>query len=604
MGRLPPPPRAFLLCAGGIVALTLLAFWPVGRYPFLTTWDDGVYVTGNGVVKAGLSPAGIRWAFTSFTAANWHPLTWISHMTDVELFGLNAGAHHCANLAIHLAAALLLLAVLARLTGQIWRSAAVSLLFAVHPLHVESVVRISTRKDVLAGLFWMLTIAAYLRYVRRPGARRSLLVLLAFSLGLMAKPTVVALPLVLLLLDFWPLGRFAVCQPGTQGQSALPSTSGLGRLFLEKVPLFALAAAGSALTWIAQNTYGKTAVSLQVLPLTLRLANGAVSCATYLLDTAVPRRLAFFYPYPLDGSPLWQVAGALALLAAVSIMVLRERSRRPYLLAGWCWYLATLLPVIGIVQVGVQARADRYTYLPLVGIFVLLVWGAAGLAPRRPGRGAALIAAGCLTTGLCAVLTRTEVGYWRDTETLTRRAIAVTSGNWIARANLGFELTRQGREEEGLQQYREAEASAPARAERHFRNALLLADQGRDREAAAEYRLAADLFPAHVRALFNLAQLEAEAGELVQAARDLRRAIAYRPDFVEAHFARGVIIAKRGELEPAAAHFAEVLRFRPDYPGARHNLELVLEGLGITPERFAEQLRDGSWRSEPGEERL
>ena len=598
------PGRLGLLCATVVTLPALLAFWQVGHYPFLTTWDDGVYVVWNDTVKAGISPAGLRWAFTSFAAANWHPLTWISHMADVGLFGLSAGAHHLSNLALHLVAALLLLAVLARLTGRLWRSAMVSLLFAIHPLHVESVVRISTRKDVLSACFWMLTIAAYTRYVRRPNARSYLLVVLVFSFGLMTKPTVVALPLVLLLLDFWPLGRLETRASRTESASAQPLPPRYGRLLLEKAPLFVLAAAGSALTWIAQASYGKTAVSLQVLPLALRLANAAVTLATYLADTVVPRRLAFFYPYPLDGYPLWQVGGAIALIASISALVLRERSRRPSLLVGWCWYLATLLPVIGIVQVGVQARADRYTYLPLVGVFVLLVWGAASLADRLPGGSAALIGAGCLAAGLCVVLARSEVGYWRDTETLTRRAIAVTSGNWIARANLGYELTRHGREEEGLQQYRETEASVPARAERHFRSGQLLADQGRTREAAAEYLLATEIYPPYVMANFNLAQLAAAAGEMVQAARHLRAAIAYRPDFVEAHFARGVIIAKRGELAPAAAHFSEVLKFRPDYPGARHNLERLLEGLRTTPERFEEYLRDKARQEELGQERF
>jgi tetratricopeptide (TPR) repeat protein len=598
------PRRPFLLCAAIVALPTLLAFWPVGRYPFLTTWDDGLYVLGNDMVKAGVSPAGLRWAFTAFAAANWHPLTWLSHMLDVELFGLDAGAHHLVSLGLHVTAALLLLAVLARLTGRLWRSTMVSLLFAIHPLHVESVVRVSTRKDVLAALFWMLTIAAYVRYVRRPGARRYLLVVGAFALGLMAKPTVVALPLVLLLLDFWPLARFPSCRPTAGAACAPRSMPALERLLREKVPLFALAAAGSALTWVAQATYGKSAVSLQVIPLPLRLANAAVSCAAYLAGTLLPLRQAFFYPYPLDGYPVWQVAGTAALLTAVSVLALRQRQRRPQLLLGWCWYLATLLPVIGIVQVGVQARADRYTYLPLVGVFVMLVWGAADLAPRLPGRRATAVSAGCLAAVLCTVSTRAEVGYWRDTETLTRRALAVTSGNWIARENLGYELTRQGREEEGLQQYREAEKSVPARAERHFRRGEQLAAAGDNSGAAAEYRQAVELYPPCVMANFNLAQLELASGDTVAAARHLRAAIAYRPDFLEAHFARGMILAKRGELEPAAAHFAEVVKFQPDYPGARHNLELLLQGLGLTRERFEDYLRDRSQREERGEARF
>jgi hypothetical protein len=329
--------------AAAVAVFALVTFWPVRHLPFISVWDDGRYVSENAMVRAGLTPAGLWWSLTTFDALNWHPLTWVSHMLDVELFGMNAGAHHLSNLAYHLTAALLLLAVLVRLTGRVWPSALVSVVFAVHPLHVESVVRVSERKDVLSALFWMLTIAAYLRYVRKPKAGRYLLVVAAYSLGLMAKPMVVTLPLVLLLLDFWPLGRFGSLAPaaGLRAARRQGGTVSLPRLLLEKVPLLALAASVAAATWVAQSAYGKAAVSLEVIPLPLRLANAAVSAATYLGNMLVPRGLAFFYPYPIDGVPFAAIAGAGAFLAGFSLWAVHQRARRPYLVVGWAWYAAT-----------------------------------------------------------------------------------------------------------------------------------------------------------------------------------------------------------------------------------------------------------------------
>ncbi|HEY5998016.1 MAG TPA: tetratricopeptide repeat protein [bacterium] len=565
----PSDRRARVLGVAGIAILALAAFWPIGRHEFLD-WDDGIYVRDNDMVRGGLTLAGLRWAFTALEGGSWHPLTWLSHMLDVQLFGLDAGAHHLTSLVAHLAASLALVIVLGRLTGRVWPGVLVGALFAVHPLHVESVAWLSERKDVLSALFWMLTIAAYERFVRRPARARYLVLIFVFCLALMTKPMVVTLPLVLLILDYWPLGRL-------HDRGAAP-------LLREKLPLFALAAAGAVATVAAQAVAGKTVATLTVLPLPLRLANAATSAAAYLRDMVIPRNLAFYYPYPIDGVPPAAIGGAVALLAGCSLLALCQRRARPFLLAGWLWYLVTLLPVIGIVQVGMQARADRYTYLPLVGIFVLLAWGGADLASRSAGRRVAFAAAGVLVALLCAALARGQVGSWRDTETLTRRAIAVTAGNWVAHVNLGQYLMRQGRDEEGLQQYREAAALVPARAERHFQRGLRLAGEGRDREAAAEYARAAELFPPFVMANFSLGLLEARQGDVASASLHLRAAIAYRPDFVEAHFERGVLIAQAGEWEEAAAHFSEVLRYRPDFPGARHNLQVVLEGLGYGPD--------------------
>ena len=540
------PRRVQSAGAAAVVAfVTLLVFWPVGRYPFVS-YDDGIYIFENDPVKAGLTASGLRWAFTTLYETNWHPLTWMSHMLDVELFGVNAGAHHLSSLAVHLTTSLLLLAVLCRFTGRLWRSAMVAVLFAVHPLHVESVAWVAERKDVLSALFWMLTMAAYLWYVRKPGALRYVFVVGVYILGLMAKSMVVTLPLVLLLLDFWPLGRL--------------EKNVLWRLLREKIPLLLLALTASSVALVAQSSYLKEANTLELYPLPLRLANAVVTYATYLMDMVRPFGLAYFYPYPVDGYSVGVVAAAVIFLTGFTLLVVRQGRRSPFLIAGWGWYLVTLLPVIGIVKIGLQARADRYTYLPLVGMFVLAVWSGAALAPRWSRRAAALVAAGGMITVLCVVLARQQVGYWRDTETLNRHAIAVTSENWVALVNLGSYLSKQGKVEESLQLYQEAATHVPARAERHFRSGVLLAGLGKDREAVAEYRQAAELYPPFALANFDL----------------------------------GVLRARQGYWEDAAADFAAALKYRPDYPEARYNLQTVLEGLGYEPGSLEDFLRNES----------
>lgn len=558
-----------------VAAATLAAFWPVGTFPFVG-WDDGGYVYDNEVVRGGLTAAGLKSAFTMIRQENWHPLTWVSHMLDVELFGMDAGMHHLTNLALHLAAAILLLLVLRRATGMLWRAAVVSLLFAVHPLHVESVAWVSERKDVLAGLFWALTVAFYLGYVRRPGRERYALLLASYILGLMAKPMLVTLPLVLLLLDYWPLGRLSLSRTGPRGIE-------VRRLLIEKAPLLLPALASSVITLVAQAGIGKAAVSLEVIPLALRLENAVASYATYLVRMVLPAGMALFYPYPIDGIPLLELGGAVLLLAGLTILALRGAGASPWLPVGLGWYLVTLLPVVGIIQVGMQARADRYTYVPLIGPFIAVVWAGAALAQRRVRQRVVPFVAAGLVTAACVVLARNQVGYWRDTETLMRHAMDVTPRNWVAQLNLASYLTGIGREPEGLALYRQASTEVPARSEAHFRRGVLLAQQGALPDAAVEFRRAAAIHPPFADAHYRLGLVESRLGNAEKAIEDHRAALGYRPDFVEAHFERGVLLAGQGHWEEAAANFAEALRFRPDYHAARHNLQVVLEGLGYGP---------------------
>jgi len=430
--------RVPLLLGAALALLTLAAYLPTFHNGFVNL-DDGFYVTGNPRVREGITRASVAWALTANVANNWHPLTLLSHLLDVQLFGLDPAGHHTTSLLLHLANTLLLFAVLRGMTGTLWRSAAVAALFAVHPAHVESVAWVAERKDVLSALFWILAMAAWTSYARRPSLGRYLLVALMMGLGLMAKPMVVTLPFSLLLLDVWPLERISL---------------GWKRLVAEKLPLLALSAAASLVTLRYQQT---SLAPLDLVPWSLRLANAAVSYATYLGKLLLPRNLAVFYPIPL-AIPIWQVAGAAALLAALTALAVWKARRAPWLLVGWLWFLGTLVPVIGLVQVGRQAMADRYTYIPSIGLFMAIVWGIAGLARERR---MILAVASAAVIALLAVGTWTQTGYWRDSVTLYRHALAVTRGNYVAHVGLAKALVAKRDWEGAEEQYRAALALRP-----------------------------------------------------------------------------------------------------------------------------------------------
>lgn len=416
--------RPPLLLGGALALLTVLAFLPSLGNGYVIL-DDPLYVTSNPEVRQGITREGAVWALTANVANNWHPLTVLSHMLDVEVFGLPPAGHHLTSLLLHLAGVLLLFEALRRMTGAVHRSALVAALFAVHPTRVESVAWISERKDVLSGLFFMLALLAYLGWVRRPSAGRYLLVALALTLGLAAKPMLVTLPCVLLLLDFWPLGR-----------------RGLGRLIREKIPLFALSAASCLVTLHYQKT---SMAPLDVLPWDLRLANAAVSYATYLGKAFLPRNLAVLYPFPME-IPAWKTAGAVLLLAAVTALAVWRARKSPWLLVGWLWFLGTLVPVIGLVQVGRQAMADRYTYLPFIGLFLAVVWGLAELTERRGALRPVLGALAILVILGLVGMTRAQTRHWRDGVTLFRHALAATGDNPLARRGLAKALAAARKE--------------------------------------------------------------------------------------------------------------------------------------------------------------
>ncbi len=495
--------RALFLAA--LSAATLGVYWQTTGFGFLR-YDDPEYISDNLLVRSGLTLEGLSWAFTTFHFANWHPVTWLSHMSDVSLFGMGAGWHHLASAILHCANAVLLFLAARRLTGASLRSGIVAALFALHPLHVESVAWLSERKDVLSGLFFMLTLLAYDRYVRRGGAGRYLGVVAFFALGLMAKAMLVTLPFVLLLLDFWPLGRTSLAPPADGSERKRTSW---GHLLLEKVPLLAMALASSAVTVAAQRT-GGTVAGFETLPAAARGGNAVVSYALYLYRTFIPASLGVFYPHPGGGHPAWKIVSALLLVVAISAFSFRKRREYPWLIVGWLWFLGMLVPVIGLVQIGAQAMADRYTYLPLIGVFVVAAWGSALLVSRTGLRN---LLAPLWTVALVslAILSWRQAGTWRDTETVFRRAVAVTGDNWVAHLNLGWAVEEKGRLDEAEWHYREVLRIDPSNPYAHNNIGAIRFRQDRFGEAVHHFREALRRKPDYAEARTNLEKVRRTA---------------------------------------------------------------------------------------------
>ncbi len=559
-----------------LIFATLVVFHRLPTHDFINL-DDNLLVYENPHVLAGLSKEGTIWAFTQYHAEYWHPVTWLSHMLDCQLFGLRPGLHHLTSLLFHLANCALLLLILKKMTGALWRSAFVTALFAIHPLHVESVAWVAERKDVLSAFFWFLTIWAYVRYAEQPGPRRYLLVLLFFGLGLMTKPMVVTLPFVLLLLDYWPLGRLHVLNVRTESDLDIPGAS-LFRLLWEKIPLFVLTAVTIVATVMVQDKVGALK-SLEAFPLQSRIANGLVSYVSYMAKMIWPHHLAVYYPYP-DTIPLWQVVGAGLLLICVSAMVLKGAKNRPYLAVGWFWYLGTLVPVIGLVQVGSQAMADRYTYLSLIGLFIMIAWGVPSIvADWRHEKTVVAIASAILLLG-CMVGTWLQVGHWKNSITLFQHTVRVTSDNHFAHNNLGVALAREGRLAEATYHYSQALRIQPDRAEVHNNLGNALAAQGSVDRAVDHYYQALAIDSNNARAYNNLGNLLANQGKKEEAINHYNEALRLEPDYVGAHYNLGTALAEQGRTEQAIKHVTEALRLMPYWAGAHNNLGVLLERRG------------------------
>ena len=450
-----------LLIASALTVAAVAAYWQVRNFRFVN-FDDAEYVVENSHVNTGLTWQNVVWAFTKYHSCNWHPLTWISHMLDCQIFGMDARWHHGVNLALHVASTLLLFFILKQATGGIWRSVFVAGAFALHPLHVESVAWISERKDVLSTLFWMLTMWAYLQYARKPSLWRYLATAFVFALGLMSKPMLVTLPFVLLLMDYWPLQRLSFGRRTAQTlpDSSQPSDGGLwrrlpewGRVMLEKVPLVILAGISSAITVVVQS---KTVAPLGMIALHVRIANACTSYVMYISKMFWPSRLAVLYPHPLDKIQIWPAVVAALLLVGITVLVFITSRRYRHLAVGWFWYLGTLVPVIGLVQVGAQSMADRYTYVPLIGLFIMIAWGLPDLLAKwRHGRALLTVASPAILLAL-GILTWFQSAHWRDSLALFAHASAVTKDNYMVDNYLGSEMRRRGQIEQALVLYERA----------------------------------------------------------------------------------------------------------------------------------------------------
>jgi len=557
--------REGVICLILVIAI-IAVYWQVGNHEFVD-FDDNEYVTKNRHVQAGLTSDSITWAFTSTHAANWHPLTWLSHMLDCQIYGLNPGGHHLTNVLLHILNTILLFLIFRRMTGALWKSAFVAALFALHPLHVESVAWVAERKDVLSTFFWMLTMGSYVWYVERRGMRRYLLVLLFFALGLMAKPMLVTLPFVLLLLDYWPLGRFHIRyvddvqhtedvstkdtrrkkgKPRYAAENALQADNNTTSnyrwslvlpLLREKIPFLILAAVSSIVTFYVQQGGGAVG-SLYAFPFIIRISNALASYISYIEKMLWPQHLALLYPHVLEG---WKIAGAFLILIFISYVAVRVMKRFPYIIVGWFWYLGTLVPVIGLVQVGSQSMADRYTYVPLIGIFIIIAWGASDILTRWQYRRAFLaISAGCILSVL-TIVTWMQLQYWQNSISLFEHTINVTTDNFTMHCCMGTALAEQGKIDEAVVHYTEALKIKPDYAEAHYGRGVVLQEQDKIDEAISHYT----------------------------------EALKIKPDYADVHYNLGIALVRQGRVDEAISHYSEAMRINPGDDDARSRLQMI-----------------------------
>lgn len=549
-------------------------------HDFISAYDDGEYILQNPRVSGGLTLANVIWAFTSVHSANWHPLTWISHQIDCSLWGLDPRGHHAVSLLLHAANTVFLFLALERMTGRTGRSVFVAALFGIHPLHVESVAWIAERKDVLSTLFFLLALLAYRRHASAPSARSMTTVAVLFVLGLMAKPMLVTLPFVLLLVDAWPLGRW---RPNPVG--LLETIRQVLPCLREKIPLLLLSAVSSAVTFLAQRE-GGAVVFLDQIRFVHRVFNALVSYVAYLALAIWPRGLAYLYPHPGETIPPWKVVSAAACLVAVSGAAWRLRTSRPYFLVGWLWYLGTLVPVIGLVQVGRQAMADRYTYIPLVGIFVIAAWGIPDLL-RTYGRaevGRGLAAVAVIASVAYGAAAWRQAGYWRDNATLFERALAVTEDNALAHNNLAAARAMAGNLGSALEHYREAVRIEPGYLEAQNNLGGTLVALGRAEEGLPHIAEAIRINPEFSKARYNMGIALGRLGRLDEAEAQYREVLRIDPEYADAHYSLGVLLARRGRIADAESHYRNSLRLRPGNADAYCRLGDLLTAAGRTEE--------------------
>jgi tetratricopeptide (TPR) repeat protein len=608
-----------------LTAGALIAFWQVGQCDFVL-YDDATYVFENTNIQSGITPQAIRWAITTGYAANWHPMTWLSHMFDVQLFGLQPRWHHLTNLLFHIANTLLLFFVFNRMTKAPWKSAFVAALFALHPLHVESVAWVAERKDVLSTFFWMLTMCAYVHYVEHPRLRSYLAALAFLALGLMAKPMLVTLPFVLLLLDYWPLQRFeqnrssqeisaeirnpvsAKKRKGKSSRKHIPGSSPpdqvrgrlgqtprgvelekkpagdkyrwavIGPLLWEKIPFFALAALSSIATFIAQKK-GGAVETIEALPPGIRIANAFVSYIVYIEKTVWPANLTVHYAHP-GLPPLWQVLGAVFVLIAATLTVIRTAKRFPYLAMGWLWYAGTLVPVIGIVQVGTQAMADRYAYIPLIGLFVMAAWGIPELLEKRRYRKEALFASSASVLLCLCIVTWTQVGYWRNSLALFSHVLEVDSNDYLIQQDRGLAYAKLGNHSQAIEDYDRAIEINPKYMEAYLNRGAAYGKLGDNRRAISDYDRAIKINPKCALAYLNRGVAVNELGNHTQAIEDYDRAIEFDPENADAYDNRGAAYAKLGNYSQAISDYNRAIGINPKHAWAYNGRGAAYARLG------------------------
>jgi tetratricopeptide (TPR) repeat protein len=561
--------RCLLLCIL-LAAVTFAVYWPVHSHEFVR-YDDDTYVTHNPNVKSGLSWQGVKWAFTTGHAANWHPLTWLSHQLDYTLFAGNSAAHHLVNVLFHIANTLLLFIVLVRMTKRLWPGVFVAALFAMHPLHVESVAWVAERKDVLSTLFWLLTMLAYARYAERPSAGRYILTLVFFILGLLSKPMLITLPIVLLLLDYWPLDRFQ------------NSKFSILNLLTEKFPFFLLSIVSSIVTFVVQQKGGAMS-TIYAVPLENRIFNAICSYPAYIYKMIWPDRLAVLYPYPLTPIPTSRAVIYAIILILITIFLIYYCRKYRYLLVGWLWYIITLVPVIGIVQVGAQAMADRYTYVPLTGLFIIVAFGAADFLKNTP------LSKFILTPAALAVLfgymlvTSAQIKYWKNGFSLFDHTLAVAEDNYVILNNYANTLSDLGKPAESIRYFVEAIKLLPNSSDVRNNYANALKRLGKLNEAVEQYKIALRLNPDSAMPHYNLAVTLADAGDVNQAVEQYEITLKLKPDFEEAYCNLGGLLFKKGQVPQAIEYFNKALLLSPNDVLVHGQLALALASLGRVDE--------------------
>jgi protein O-mannosyl-transferase len=580
--------RNHLIICISLAIATLAVYWQIQDHEFIN-FDDNEYITENTHVKAGFTREGFIWAFTKSQASNWHPITWLSHMVDCQLYGLNPKGHHLTNLFFHTANSLLLFIVLSRMTGTLWQSGFVAVLFALHPLHVETVAWAAERKDVLSMFFMMLTLWAYIFYIENPGVKKYLLVVLFFALGLMSKPMLVTLPFILLLLDYWPLGRLKSGQ--AQGnlrktKKRIPSDnrSNVSQLILEKLPLFILAMGSSIVTFLVQQSGGATK-SLAMYSIQVRITNALISYLEYLEKMVWPTGLAVLYPHPGDALSAWKGMVCGVVLVFITTVVVRMIQRAPYLAVGWFWYLGTLVPVIGIVQVGSQAIADRYTYIPLIGIFIIIAWGLPQLIENFRYKDKVLIISGGILIPLLMVSTWSQTRHWKNSTTLYKHAIEVNGNNYpsfsVVYYNLGNTLVKKNELEEAISHYKMAIKINPEHVLAYNNLGNALSQKGDIEGAISQFKTAIKIDPQNALAHDNLGVILDELGEYEKAIAHYKTAIQVKPDFAGAHYNLGNTLTKTNEPEEAIRHYKLAIKIDPEHVLAHTNLGNALAQKGL-----------------------